>query len=181
MLNTCIRRKYFEVSVSFLHVRMWELFAWNRVAIRVSNTLSNTCLLCYNYIVKGVGMCEVWGRNYLEFKVKTNFEGENFLFFNMFTGWVFSSHSIVSWKFCSTFGTLLGFVANLVIFVKTVELIFDMTSSIALTDLTKSKTSARKDLHDFKILRHDWMPPFCLINESHSFFFWIWIRNECTG
>jgi len=59
MLNTYIRRKYFEVSVFFLHVRMWELFAWNRVAIRVSNTLSNTCLLCNNYIVKGVRMCEV--------------------------------------------------------------------------------------------------------------------------
>jgi len=46
-----------------------------------------------------------------------------------------------------------------------------MTLSIALTNQTIGKTFARKDLHEFTILRHDWMPPFCAISECHSFFF----------
>ena len=62
---------------------------------RVLSTLSNTCLLCNNYIMKGVGMCEVRGQNHLEFKVKTNFAGKNYLKFSFPFEIMFSKQKIV--------------------------------------------------------------------------------------
>ncbi len=62
---------------------MCELVARNSMVIRVSITLRNTWILFNNYIVKGVGMCGVWRQIYLEFKVKTNFEVQNYLEFTL--------------------------------------------------------------------------------------------------